>query len=832
MLSSALLKVFGSRNERVLKKYYNELEKINSLSLKFGNMTIEELREYSLNLKSSVRESKVKLSDIKHEAFALCREMSNKVMGMRHFDVQIIGGLVLNDGRIAEMRTGEGKTLVATLAVYYNALSGDGVHVITTNDYLAERDANIMKPLYEALGLTVGANISKLSKNEKREVYNCDIVYGTNSEFGFDYLKNNLAVIEEERTQKKLNFVVIDEVDSILIDEARTPLIISGVDNNSTDMVVVFNEISKELLKGEHNEITGKSTNHFYVDEEKRAIVLNEKGYHYIEDRLLELGIIQNRASMYNNEGVRHLHLLENALRAHYLFHVDNNYIIKDGEIVIVDDFTGRLAEGRRWSDGLHQAVEAKENVKINKESKTLATITYQNFFLLYNKLSGMTGTAITEQAEFMSIYNLETIVIPTNKPIKRIDHLDVIYPTKQSKLSAIVREIKLSHAKGQPVLVGTSSIESTEEVSKLLQKAGLQHNVLNAKLHALEAEVIAQAGKISAITIATNMAGRGTDIILGGNIKPQIDNIRSNELIDEEEKRKLINEIEELWAKEHELVLNAGGLKVIGVEKNEARRIDNQLRGRSGRQGDVGESIFFLSLEDDLFRIFGGDKFQQMISRLNLADSNVLQSSFVSKLLNNAQIKLETNNFNIRKQLLEYDAILNEQRKKYYELRESVFNDKEIVAYLYEMIPDYVDSLLLDYNIFEKNDGNNKGSDYEMWNIDELVEKLKVYSINIDLIKIDGWKNDYNTTAESIKNDIIEIITKHYELKWDESNYHNKNNLEKVMLLQILDLNWQQHLTEMDRVKALIHLRAYAQKDPKQEYKKEAHLSFIELFF
>lgn len=818
MLMSAIGKIFGTRNQRVLKQYSQILEEINKLESKFNVLNDEEIKAYSVSLRERVQKGET-LNDIRNEAFALCREVSKRVMGMRHFDVQIIGGLALHEGKIAEMRTGEGKTLVATLAVYLNALSGDGVHVVTVNDYLAERDANIMRPLYEALGLTVGANISTLSGNDKKEVYKNDIIYGTNSEFGFDYLKNNLVTDVAERTQRKLNFAVVDEVDSILIDEARTPLIISESSDESSELFIHMNEFVKTLKR----EMVENDGGDFFIEEEKKSIYITETGYKTIEKRLIEDGLLTNHSDMYHDIGLRYLHHINNALRAHYLFLNNQQYIIKDGEVVIVDEFTGRLSEGRRWSDGLHQAIEAKEGVTINKESKTLATITYQNFFLLYKKLSGMTGTASTESLEFFNIYGLETIIIPTNNPIKRKDHQDVIFAKFKDKLSAIVEEVKKSHEKGQPILVGTASIESSEIVAQLLEKEGLKFNLLNAKYHEAEAEIIAQAGKFKAITIATNMAGRGTDIILGGNTSPLLKFIETSPDISEEEKPKLIEKIKNEWKAEHDAVLSAGGLKVIGFEKNEARRIDNQLRGRSGRQGDTGESIFFLSLEDELFRIFGGDRFKLLVSSLKIEDGTQLQNGLLNKLLYNAQVKLENNNYEVRKNLIEFDKVLNDQRKIFYSLRNSILEDDDVYPYVQDMIDFYVTDLLNNNQIVPD-------SMYEQWNLSELKNAISFLKLGKYITEevMKKWEDsDYNQIKESLLRGMLDA----YIDKTQVLDQFSKNYVEKTTVLGRMDKHWQFHLTNMDKVKEFIHLRAFAQKDPKQEYKKEAHEGFLYLF-
>lgn len=818
MLISAIGKVFGTRNERILKQYRKTLIQINGLEPKFIGLSDQELKDYSISLKERVQKGET-LEKVKCEAFALCREVSKRFMGMRHFDVQIMGGLALHEGKIAEMRTGEGKTLVATLAAYLNGLSGNGVHIVTVNDYLAERDANIMRPLFQALGLTVGANISTLTSSGKKQVYEMDVIYGTNSEFGFDYLKNNLITDISERTQRQLNFAIVDEVDSILIDEARTPLIVSESSDESSELFVKMDNFIKSLDREKVENAGGD----FFIEEEKRQVYITETGYKKIENLLIEQQFINTHNDMYHDLGLRYLHHINNALKAHYLFSNDQQYIVKEGQVIIVDEFTGRLSEGRRWSDGLHQAIEAKEGVEINKESKTLATITYQNFFLLYNKLSGMTGTAATESMEFFSIYNLETLILPTNNKIKRKDFQDVIYAKFNDKLSAIVEEIKKSHEKGQPVLVGTSSIESSEIMAKLLEKEGVKFNLLNAKYHEEEAEIIAQAGKLKSITIATNMAGRGTDIILGGNSSSLLKIIESSPDIEEMEKTKLLENLKIEWQKEHENVLQSGGLKVIGFEKNEARRIDNQLRGRSGRQGDIGESIFFLSLEDELFRIFGGDRFKKLVSSMKIEEGTQLQNSFLNKLLYNAQVKLENNNYEMRKNLIEFDRVLNDQRKTFYKLRNEILEDENTGEYVDNMFSFFIEDLLSNNNVFPN-------SMYEEWNLTELKNTITYLKMNDYITEevINKWEDqDY----ELIKESIYRGFNESYMEKIKSLDLSSKNYVEKTTILGRMDKHWQYHLTNMEKVKEFIHLRSFAQKDPKQEYKKEAHEGFLHLF-
>lgn len=817
MIAKTLKKIFGSKNDRILKKHYAILKEINKLEKKFIELSDIELKQYAINLKDKVING-LSLEEVKNEAFAVCRETSKRILGMRHFDVQILGGLVLHEGCISEMRTGEGKTLVATLAVYLNALSGNGVHVVTVNDYLAKRDAELMRPLYENLGLTVGANISGLNFEDKKQIYKNDIIYGTNSEFGFDYLKNNLVLNIEEKTHKNLNFALIDEVDSILIDEARTPLIISDVSDEPSSIFIYINQFINKLKIGTQED----NTKDFWIDEEKRIIHITENGYKNIENFLIEEKILKNHSDMYHDLGLKYLHHINNALKAKYLFLNNKQYLVKDGEIVIVDEFTGRISEGRRWSDGLHQAIEAKENVEIKKESKTLATITYQNYFLLYNKIAGMTGTADTEATEFYDIYKLETVIIPTNNEIKRIDHGDIVFAKQSDKLKSILEEVIKSHNKGQPILIGTASIENSELVANLLNTKGLKYNLLNAKNHNKEALIISQAGRLNSITIATNMAGRGTDIILGGNINSILCDIENSSNITLEEKKSLILEHKIAWEKEHHEVILSGGLKVIGFEKNESRRIDNQLRGRSGRQGDPGESIFFISFEDDLFRIFGGESLNKFLSGLSSYEGLQLQNSFVNNMLKKAQIKLENQNYEVRKNLIDFDKILNEQRKTFYLLRDNILEENNSVfSYVDEMFKYFIEDILKNNNIVSN-------SIYEEWNFKDFKETIKQFDIKNVINDLDMLIDKDNTY---ISNYIYKHLINIYEDKIAVLDTLNRNYIERTIILSTMDKYWQSHITNLDKIKDFIHLRAYAQKDPKQEYKKEAHEGFLHLF-
>ena len=665
MLTNIAKKIFGSRNDRLLKQYRKSVAKINALEEQMKALSDADLQAKTAEFKQRLANGQT-LDDILVEAFAVCREASRRVLGMRHFDVQLIGGMVLHDGKIAEMRTGEGKTLVATLAVYLNALSGKGVHVVTVNDYLASRDAGIMAPLYNFLGLTVGVIIADMQPFDRQNAYGSDITYGTNNEFGFDYLRDNMVTDQYDKVQRELNFAVVDEVDSILIDEARTPLIISGQADDNIQLYQIMNSLPAHLIRQETEEGEGD----YWVDEKAHQVILSEAGHEHAEQILIQMGLLQENDSLYSAANIALMHHLMAALRAHTLFHKDQHYVIQDGEIVIVDEFTGRLMSGRRWSEGLHQAVEAKEGVEIKRENQTLASITFQNYFRLYTKLSGMTGTADTEAFEFQSIYNLETVIIPTNRPVQRKDFNDQIFRSAEEKFEAVVKDIEECHKRGQPVLVGTTSIENSELVSRLLQKAGLPHNVLNAKEHEREALIVAQAGKVGAITVATNMAGRGTDIVLGGNLKHQIEAIQSNENLSDEEKAAQIAALENGWQAEHDQVVAAGGLHIIGTERHESRRIDNQLRGRAGRQGDPGSSRFYLSFEDPLLRLFALDRAAAILNRLAPERGIAIEHGMLTRQIEGAQRKVEGRNFDMRKQVLEYDDVANDQRKVIYHQR------------------------------------------------------------------------------------------------------------------------------------------------------------------
>ena len=694
MLTNIAKKIFGSRNDRLLKQYRKSVAKINALEEQMKALSDADLQAKTAEFKQRLADGQT-LDDILVEAFAVCREASRRVLGMRHFDVQLIGGMVLHHGKIAEMRTGEGKTLVATLAVYLNALSGKGVHVVTVNDYLASRDAGIMEPLYNFLGLSVGVIVADLQPFERQTAYGADITYGTNNEFGFDYLRDNMVTDQYDKVQRELNFAVVDEVDSILIDEARTPLIISGQADDNIQLYRVMDAVPAHLIRQETEEGEGD----YWVDEKAHQVILSEAGHEHAEQILTQMGLLQENDSLYSAANISLMHHLMAALRAHTLFHKDQHYVIQDGEIVIVDEFTGRLMAGRRWSEGLHQAVEAKEGVEIKRENQTLASITFQNYFRLYSKLSGMTGTADTEAFEFQSIYNLETVIIPTNRPVQRKDFNDQIFRSAEEKFEAVVKDIAECHKNGQPVLVGTTSIENSELVSRLLHEAGLPHNVLNAKEHEREALIVAQAGKVGAITVATNMAGRGTDIVLGGNLKHQIEAIHADETLSEQQKQAQISALESGWQTEHDQVVAAGGLHIIGTERHESRRIDNQLRGRAGRQGDPGSSRFYLSFEDPLLRLFALDRAAAILNRLAPERGVAIEHGLLTRQIEGAQRKVEGRNFDMRKQVLEYDDVANDQRKVIYHQRNEILTTKDVSDLTREIRADVI-SDLVDYHI------------------------------------------------------------------------------------------------------------------------------------
>ena len=817
MLTNIAKKIFGSRNDRLLKQYRKSVAKINALESEMQALSDESLQAKTAEFKQRLADGQT-LDDILVEAFAVCREASRRVLGMRHFDVQLIGGMVLHDGKIAEMRTGEGKTLVATLAVYLNALSGKGVHVVTVNDYLASRDAGIMAPLYNFLGLTVGVIIADMQPFDRQNAYGADITYGTNNEFGFDYLRDNMVTDQYDKVQRELNFAVVDEVDSILIDEARTPLIISGQADDNVQLYQIMDAIPAQLVRQETEEGEGD----YWVDEKAHQVILSEAGHEHAEQILTQMGLLQENDSLYSAANIALMHHLMAALRAHSLFHKDQHYVIQDGEIVIVDEFTGRLMSGRRWSEGLHQAVEAKEGVEIKRENQTLASITFQNYFRLYTKLSGLTGTADTEAFEFQSIYNLETVIIPTNRPVQRKDFNDQIFRSAEEKFEAVVKDIQECHKRGQPVLVGTTSIENSELVSKLLHQAGLPHNVLNAKEHEREALIVAQAGKVGAITVATNMAGRGTDIVLGGSLKHQIDAIRADETLSDEEKQAQISALENGWQAEHDRVVAAGGLHIVGTERHESRRIDNQLRGRAGRQGDPGSSRFYLSFEDPLLRLFALDRAAAILNRLAPERGVAIEHGLLTRQIEGAQRKVEGRNFDMRKQVLEYDDVANDQRKVIYHQRNEILNNQD-VSDLTKGIREEVISDLVDLHI-------PPDSMEEQWDIPALEHQLEAeFRLSAD---IRSWLEADNTLdGQHIKERLIDRIETEYAEKTELVGKKPMADFERNVMLQVIDTQWREHLAAMDYLRQGIHLRSYAQKNPKQEYKREAFAMFENLW-
>lgn len=813
MLKNLAKKILGSRNDRLLKQYRKEVSRINALEPQLQALSDTELQAKTAEFKQRLADGE-KLDSLLVEAFAVCREASKRVLGMRHFDVQLIGGMVLHYGKIAEMRTGEGKTLVATTAVYLNALTGKGVHVVTVNDYLAARDAGIMRPLYEFLGMSVGIIISNMDHADKKAAYLADITYGTNNEYGFDYLRDNMVSDQSEKVQRELSFAVVDEVDSILIDEARTPLIISGQADDNVTLYQVMNQIPPQLIAQKSEDGEGD----YWVDEKARQVVLSDQGHEHAEQILTKMGLLQEGDSLYSTTNIMLMHHLMAALRAYTLYQRDQHYVVQDGEVIIVDEFTGRLMAGRRWSDGLHQAVEAKEGVEINKENQTLASITFQNFFRLYGKLAGMTGTADTEAFEFQNIYGLETVIIPPNRPMIRKDLNDQIYRSIEEKYEAVVADIKERHAKGQPILVGTTSIENSELVSALLDKEHLRHNVLNAKEHAREADIIAQAGRPGMITVATNMAGRGTDIVLGGNIKPQIDSINADDSLSEEAKKSEIDKLQQQWQIDHDAVIAAGGLHIIGTERHESRRIDNQLRGRAGRQGDAGSSRFYLSFEDPLLRLFALDRATAILNRLAPERGVAIEAGMLNRQIEGAQRKVENRNFDMRKQVLEYDDVANDQRKVIYHQRADILASNDIDGLMQEIrhdaIVDTVDSFI------------PPDSMEEQWDISGLENKLAA-DYNIEVSINDWLKEDNSLDNESISERLLDIVEKDYAHKVELVGIDTMRKFERDIMLQIIDSRWREHLADMDYLRQGIHLRGYAQKNPKQEYKREAFEMF-----
>ncbi len=808
MLANLAGGIFGTKNERELKRMRKSVDAINALEPVISSLTDEELKQKSTEFRQRFQGGEA-LDRLLPEAFAVCREAGKRVLGMRHYDVQLIGGMTLHEGRIAEMRTGEGKTLMATLACYLNGISGQGVHVVTVNDYLAGRDAELNRPLFEFLGLTVGVIHSMQAPDQKHAAYQADITYGTNNEFGFDYLRDNMVFSKDEKKQRGLNYAIIDEVDSILIDEARTPLIISGQSEDSSRLYAAINLLAPRLKRqAEEKKPDG---GHFWIDEKQRSIEINDEGYEFVEQELTQMGLLEPGESLYSASNLNLVHHVTAALKAHYLFQRDVHYIVHDDEIVIVDEHTGRTMPGRRWSEGLHQAVEAKEGVKINNENQTLATTTFQNYFRLYRKLAGMTGTADTEATEFAQIYNLDVVVIPTHKPMIRKDQNDVIFLTRAGKYMAIIEEIKAIQEKGAPVLVGTATIEASELLSSQLKLAGIAHEVLNAKHHEREAEIIAQAGRPRAVTIATNMAGRGTDILLGGNWKAQLAQL-------EEATEADAARLQQEWERNHEAVLAAGGLHIIGSERHESRRIDNQLRGRAGRQGDPGNSRFYLSLEDDLMRIFAGDRVVNMMRAMGLKENEAIEHKMVSRSIEGAQRKVEARNFDIRKNLLKYDDVANEQRKVIYGQRDEILEDHSIHEGILNMHDDVFNGLT---DTFVP-----PGSIDDQWDIEGLTRALEAeFSLNAPLAQ---WlAEDRRMDEEGLRQKIIATAKAHYEQRYAQMGPDNAPLLERHFMLQSLDKHWKEHLANMDHLRQGIHLRGYAQKNPEQEYKREAFILF-----
>jgi preprotein translocase subunit SecA len=818
MATNLLTKIFGSRNDRLLKKFHSTVVKINAMEAGLEKLTDDALRTKTQDFKDRLVKGET-LDELLPEAFAVVREGSKRVMKLRHFDVQMLGGMSLHNGKISEMGTGEGKTLTATLPVYLNALTGQGVHVVTVNDYLANRDAKWMGKLYNFLGLSVGINLPNMSREEKQAAYRSDITYGTNNEYGFDYLRDNMVYEAADRVQRKLNFAIVDEVDSILIDEARTPLIISGQAEDQTDVYLGINRIvpSLEKQEGEADPHTGEGitkVGDFTLDEKSRQVFLTERGHENAERILFEMGLLPEGASLYDPANITLMHHLYAALRANHLYLRDQHYVVQAGEVIIVDEFTGRLMSGRRWSEGLHQAVEAKEGVAIQPENQTMASITFQNYFRLYGKLAGMTGTADTEAYEFQEIYGLETVVIPPNKPSRRDDQLDRVYKTTKEKYDAAIKDIRECYERGQPVLVGTTSIENSEVIAELLEKEKLPHQVLNAKQHAREADIVAQAGRPKMITIATNMAGRGTDIVLGGNISKHVEAIEADEALDAAQKQQQLDALQQQWSKDHESVTGLGGLRIIATERHESRRIDNQLRGRSGRQGDPGSSRFYLSLDDALMRIFAGDRVKAIMDRLKMPEGEAIEASMVTRSIESAQRKVEARNFDMRKQLLEYDDVANDQRKVIYQQRNEILDATDLSAQIKSLREGCFDDIVRQFVPAE--------SVEEQWDLPAL-EKVLATEWQLSL----GLQQQVSNASAITDHDLLETIQRHanelFDTKVAAVGSENFTQFERMVLLQSIDTNWRDHLSSLDYLRQGIHLRGYAQKQPKQEYKREA---------
>ncbi len=830
MASNFLTKIFGSRNDRLLKTYRKTITQINSLEPQYEKLDDHQLRAKTEEFKTRIAGGEI-LDELLAEAFAVVREGSKRAMKMRHFDVQMLGGMSLHNGKISEMGTGEGKTLTSTLPVYLNALAGKGVHVVTVNDYLANRDAQWMGKLYNFLGLTVGINLPNMPREEKQAAYACDITYGTNNEFGFDYLRDNMVYEVADRVQRGLNFAIVDEVDSILIDEARTPLIISGQAEDHTAMYIAMNKVVPALTKqeGEADPRTGEGVikaGDFTLDEKTHQVFLTEQGYENAEGILFNLGLIPEGSTLYDPANITLVHHLYAALRANHLYHRDQHYVVQNGEsgdkeIVIVDEFTGRLMSGRRWSEGLHQAVEAKEDVQIQAENQTLASITFQNYFRLYAKLAGMTGTADTEAFEFSEIYGLETTIIPPNRISKREDQLDRVYKTTREKYEAAIKDIRECYERGQPVLVGTTSIENSEIIDELLTKENLPHQVLNAKQHAREADIVAQAGRTKMVTIATNMAGRGTDIVLGGNVEKRIEAAEADEALDYAAKQKEIARLRAEWTAEHEQVKSLGGLRIIATERHESRRIDNQLRGRSGRQGDNGSSRFYLSLDDSLMRIFAGERVKSIMDRLKMPDGEAIEAGIVSRSIESAQRKVEARNFDIRKQLLEYDDVSNDQRKVIYQQRSDIMDAVSLTSQIASLREGCFTDLTRQYV--------PAGTVEEQWDIAGL-EKALASEWQIDLPLANDIASAAAVTDEDILEKVLAAANAAFADKLAQIGEENFLQFERMVLLQSIDTHWREHLSSLDYLRQGIHLRGYAQKQPKQEYKREAFELFGQL--
>ncbi|MBI1965423.1 MAG: preprotein translocase subunit SecA [Betaproteobacteria bacterium] len=836
MIQTILRKIFGSRNERLLKQYLRQVRAASALEPRMQKMSDAKLRMMTDEFRARVRDRLAKIpgnadgdaeraqglaqqraaarkeavDELLPEAFAVVREAGRRALNMRHFDVQLLGGIALHNGKIAEMRTGEGKTLVATLPAYLNSLAGEGVHIVTVNDYLAQRDADWMGRIYRFLGLTVGVNLSQMEHTLKQQAYAADITYGTNNEFGFDYLRDNMVYQVSEKVQRGLHYAIVDEVDSILIDEARTPLIISGQAEDTTELYVRMNRAVPQLVRQKEENGPGD----FWVDEKAHQVLLSEQGHEHAEELLEKAGMLASDSSLYDPANIILMHHLNAALRARNLFHRDQQYVVQNGEIIIVDEFTGRLMPGRRWSEGLHQAVEAKEGVEIQKENQTLATITFQNYFRMYGKLAGMTGTADTEAYEFQQIYSLETTVIPTHMKMIREDRMDQVYRTAREKHQAIINDIKDCYERGQPTLVGTTSIENSELLSEMLNKEKLPHNVLNAKQHAREAEIVVQAGRPKLITIATNMAGRGTDIVLGGNPEPEINKLLADETLDEAGKKKKIEEIRFDWQKLHNQVVATGGLHIVGTERHESRRIDNQLRGRSGRQGDPGSSRFYLSLEDPLLRIFASDRVAAIMEKLKMPEGEAIEHPWVTRSIENAQRKVEARNFDIRKHLLEYDDVANDQRKVIYQQRNELLEAADITETLDAMRADVVSGYVSQHILPESLE--------EQWDAAGLEKTLEA-EIQLGLPVRQWLKNETELDEQDLRNRIVEAAHKLYRYKIKDVDPQAIRHYERAIMLQSLDSHWREHLAALDHLRQGIHLRGYAQKNPQQEYKREA---------